>query len=240
MTLEPRLSTRWFTNIALSGSIISLPVPTSSFLLEDKESSGFYQPYPPPLSNVIENIFPTSLGKGFLTKALQPNSRSLVQHSTALALCKCLVKYGEVMKEFQKISDALEEVEEDGLWAKRIRDLEREARKRIPEFQVILAFSQRTNADAGVKKELLAESSHRLLWLYHRFLPELASEARFDVGKLLTHFMTPPADNEASGTAHLDTLKQLHILGILEASDQFAWTAKYGTLLRSVVQRILI
>ncbi|KAF9046067.1 hypothetical protein BDZ89DRAFT_1155358 [Hymenopellis radicata] len=222
LTLEPRLSTRWFTNIALFGSIISLPVPVSSFLLAEKESSGIYQPNPPPLSNVIENIFPTSLGKGFLTKALQPNSRSLVQHSSALALCKCLVKSrrGWVMGEAHT-------------------RLGKRGSKRIPEFQVILAFSQRTNADAGIKKELLAESSHRLLWLYHRFLPELASEARFDVGKLLTHFVTTPEDIEASGTAHLDTLKQLHILGILEASDQFAWTAKYGAAKHSSLYILL-
>lgn len=130
---------------------------------------------------------------------------------------------------FQSISEALEETEEDGLWAKRRRDLEREARKRIPDFQVIVAFAQRTSG-GDPKTRLLAESSHRLLWLYHHCLPEMVSEARFDVGKLLVHFQPTEGDDDSDKESNdLDVLKQMHILRILEISDQFVWTAKYGT-----------
>lgn len=137
------------------------------------------------------------------------------------------------MTHFQSISEALEETHEEGLWSRRRQDLEREARKRVPDFQVIVAFAQRTSAGRGDNKaELLAESSHRLLWLYQDCLPSVVSEARFDVGKLLAHFLQDEnADGEeAQVVTGLEVMKQLHVLRVLEVSDQFAWTAKYGTL----------
>ncbi|KIY73323.1 hypothetical protein CYLTODRAFT_485490 [Cylindrobasidium torrendii FP15055 ss-10] len=229
LTLEPRLSSRWLTNIAIFGSIVSLPIPQSCFVMPD---STMYRPTPPPLSIVIENIFSASLGKGYLSKALQPTSRPLVQHATALALGKSLAKFRDVMAHFQLVSEALEETHDDGLWSRRRQDLEREARKRVPDFQVIVAFAQRTSAGRGDNKsELLAESSHRLLWLYQDCLPSVVSEARFDVGKLLAHFLPGEITDgeEAQVASGLEIMKQLHVLRVLEVSDQFAWTAKYAS-----------
>jgi nucleolar pre-ribosomal-associated protein 1 len=138
-----------------------------------------------------------------------------------------LIKYAEVLKALKIVEDALEvrgsgsgdeavevKEEEEGLWAKRRREVEKEVRRRVPEFQVVLGFSQpktgssvvkgttSTTPDASapstaktgktptnpVRNALLQESAQRLLLLYHMYLPEVVAEARFDVGKALTNF----------------------------------------------------
>ncbi|KAK0455710.1 ribosome 60S biogenesis N-terminal-domain-containing protein [Desarmillaria tabescens] len=244
LTLEPRLSSRWITNIALFGSIISLPIPVSCFILSENTDGVLYQPSPPPLSIVLENVFPLVNTKVHFTKGLQQASRSLVQHCTALALSKCLMKYRDVTKHFRMIADALEEGEADGQWSKRCRDLEKEARKRVPEFQVIVGYSQRTTGQLAsqltesqrqTQAALLAESAQRLLWLYHDCLPDSVSEARFDIGKMLINFSSTETvegegnnENMSPAARKLHLVRQLHVLRLLQSSDQFSWASKPG------------
>ncbi|KIL65208.1 hypothetical protein M378DRAFT_162474 [Amanita muscaria Koide BX008] len=250
LTLEPRLSSRWLANIAFFGTIISLPVPTASFLLNEDSLGGSYQPTPPPLNTILENILPSVNIKNNFTKGLQSTS-SLVQHCSALALIKCLIKYDSVIQTLREVATSLEEDEEDGQWSKRIRDLEKEIRRRVPEFQVIVAFSQHVSShnvaasstQNGVQKStatmmrtaLLAESAQRLLWMYHRTLPVLTAEARFDVAKLLHGFSTEPsnADEEEEeeeeipdAVKRLDRVRRLHVVRLLKESDQFSWSGK--------------
>ncbi|KZT20563.1 hypothetical protein NEOLEDRAFT_1140540 [Neolentinus lepideus HHB14362 ss-1] len=235
LTLEPRLTSKWIANIAFFGSVISLSVPVSSFQLPN---STLYHPSPPPLNSVIENILPSVGIKAHLSKGLQSPS-ALVQHCAALALVKCLRKYDEVVTTFRKVEEALQENEEDGQWARRRKEVEREVRRRVPDFQVVVAFSQqKAHGDAAQKASappdpakvaLIAESAQRLLWLYHRCLPSLVGEARFDVGRLLQHFMPASVEGQDSSTSDdtgLCTLQQLHILRLLNETDQFSWTNK--------------
>jgi nucleolar pre-ribosomal-associated protein 1 len=236
LTLEPRLSSKWIANIAFFGALITLPIPSSSFLISESTATNrSYLPSPPPLSTILENILPSVNTKSHFSKGLQSTS-GLVQHCTALALAKCLRKYDEVMKAFEELGKALEEDENDGQWYSRRREVGREVRRRVPEFQVVVAFSQlkattgpniQSNAS---KAELLAESAQRLLWLYHQCLPEVVSEARFDVGKLLTNFGDEKdgeeIDEGLGGGLH--TVRQLHILRLLKESDQFSWSGKMG------------
>ncbi|RDB20241.1 Uncharacterized protein C14G10.02 [Hypsizygus marmoreus] len=243
LTLEPRLSSKWISNISFFGSIISLPIPTSSFYLPN---STLYQPSPPPLSNVIENIFPSVNTKAHLSKGLQSTS-GLVQHCTALALAKCLTKYEEVLNRFHDIETMLEENEADGQWCKRRRDIEREARRRVPDFQVIVAFSQQKFTDPvtnpnPTKAALLSESAQRLLWIYHRCLPSVVAEARFDVGKLLQSFSeikVAKSDEPLDPAMRLGVVRQLHILRLLKDSDQFGWSAKMGSSSQSYLAVLL-
>ncbi|KAK0205877.1 ribosome 60S biogenesis N-terminal-domain-containing protein [Desarmillaria ectypa] len=245
LTLEPRLSSRWITNISLFGSIISLPIPVSCFILSEGTGGILYQPSPPPLSITLENVFPSVNTKVHFTKGLQQASRSLVQHCTALALSKCLIKYRDVTKHFRMIADALEEGEADGQWSKRYRELEKEARKRVPEFQVIVGYSQRTTGQLAsqitqsqhqTQAALLAESAQRLLWLYHDCLPSSVSEARFDVGKMLINFSSIETvegegnnENMSPAARKLHLVRQLHVLRLLQSGDQFSWTSKPGS-----------
>lgn len=254
LTLEPRLSSKWLANVAFFGSIISLPVPTDSFFLpspaaSSSSSPALYQPTPPPLANIMENILPSVNMKAHFTKGLQSPS-ALVQHCTAVGLAKCLIKCEEVLVTFRKIQSVLEEDETNGQWAKRTREIEREIRKRVPEFQVIVAFSQpkptgqpgnlKDNvlppSNHSVKASLLSEIAQRLLWLYHRCVPSLVAEARFDVGKSLQTFLDPVHDDQTEDNAvhGLERLRQLHVLRMLGESDQFVWSGKACTCFPSL------
>jgi nucleolar pre-ribosomal-associated protein 1 len=114
------------------------------------------------------------------------------------------------------------------------RDLEREIRHRVPEFQVIVAFASAQKEGHGkgahhpTKAALLAESAQRLLWMYHSYLPLLVAETRFDVGKLVQNFVDlgRTAGGELDTTARLNTVRQLHVLRLLNESDQFVWSGK--------------
>ena len=235
LTLEPRLSSKWITNIGFFGCIISLPVPYASFYLPN---SQLYQPTPPSLSTIIENILPSVQTKIHFSKGLLSSS-GLVQHCTALALSKCLIKYQDVDAQLRKVAFALEEDEEDGQWSKRRAELAREVRRRVPDFQVVVAFSQKHSdipdgsaQSNPTKIALLAESAQRLLRLYHHSLPSIVAEARFEFGKLLQTFTTDgiPLDQATDTASRLYRVQQLHILKLLSESDQyhFAWTSKIG------------
>lgn len=141
---------------------------------------------------------------------------------------RCLDKFEQVGRELARVSAELGEGEgggggeeldggdgrEEGLWAKRLRGVKREVRRRVPDFQVVLAFVQlhsqapkearaaraaKAAEEASsaepppqpapvtnpTKEALLGEAAQRLMWMYQRCLPELVAEARFDVGKVL-------------------------------------------------------
>jgi nucleolar pre-ribosomal-associated protein 1 len=213
-------------------------MPSSSFLITGPSTSTTksYLSSPPPLSTILENILPSVNTKSHFSKGLQSTS-GLVQHCTALALAKCFKKYHEVKKFFEEVGKALEEDEEEGQWCRRRKELEREVRRRVPDFQVVVAFSQlkiNTGTDRQpnvTKAELLGESAQRLLWMYHQCLPEVVSEARFDVGKLLMNFEEMGEKEEMTEEGMgggLNTVLQLHVLRLLKESDQFAWSGKMG------------
>ena len=168
------------------------------------------------------------------------------------------MKYEKVGEAFQCVEDAIGG-DEEGMWAKRRRDVEREVRRRVPDFQVVVAFSQQHRGEdmvsgatavapsggagsaAGTtpnrtQAALLAESAQRLLWLYQRCLPVVVAEARFDVGKLLHGFSvdTQKAGGEGEGegeeaVGRLGVVRKLHVLRLLKDNDQFVWTGKIGT-----------
>ncbi|VDC04040.1 unnamed protein product, partial [Peniophora sp. CBMAI 1063] len=81
---------------------------------------------------------------------------------------------------------------------------------------------------------LLSEAAARLLWLYHAALPHLIAETRFDAGKLMARFTTPPststpissAEDAEGGAGGLGVLTQLHTLRLLHETDDFVWTGK--------------
>ncbi|KAG0699762.1 hypothetical protein DFH29DRAFT_990668 [Suillus ampliporus] len=236
LTLEPRLSSKWIANIAFFGLVISQPVPVSSFLIP---GNSIYQPDPPPLSIILENILPSVSTKAHFSKGLQATSH-LVQHCTALALARCLTKLSCVFRALQDVESALEE-DETGQWTRRHREVEREARRRVPEFQVVVAFSQMKMDGAEVKLALLGESAQRLLWLYHLCFPQMVAEARFDVGKLLQGLVDASQDvvREAGNVWGLHGLKQLHVLRLLQESDQFTWSGKVANSSNTYLHALL-
>ncbi|KIJ58576.1 hypothetical protein HYDPIDRAFT_34037 [Hydnomerulius pinastri MD-312] len=245
LTLEPRLSSKWIANITFAGQVLSQAVPTSSFLIPG--STELYNPTPPPLSSIMANVLPPVGIKAHLSKVLQAGSAGLVQHCMALVLVKCLRKLAEVVRLFKMVGAALEEEEDRGQWNRRRKEVEKEARRRVPEFQVIVAFSQQ-NLSAGsspnaTKNALLSESSQRLLWLYRECLPDVVAEARFEVGKLVLNLAEgslaslsgeSPAVSDGrrdhdQRPSPLQSVKQLHVLRLLSGSDQFTWVGKVAS-----------
>jgi nucleolar pre-ribosomal-associated protein 1 len=244
LTLEPRLSSKWITNVSFFGVIISLPVPTPCLFLPNTHQ---YNPTPPPLPTILENTLPSSINtKSHFSKGLQSPS-GLVQHCTASALAKCLQKYEIVLRVFEEAHEALEEDPEEGQWVRRRKEMEREVRRRVPEMGVVVGFAQQGKGKGNeVRGALLAESAQRLLWMYHRCLPSVVAEARFDVGKLLLNFSVRSGDEKEDGmkvegeegndgdeepraAVRLHRVQQLHVLKILKESDQFVWAGKAGT-----------
>lgn len=126
--------------------------------------------------------------------------------------------------------------------------LEAEARKRAPELQVIIAFSQQKSDNVQEKStpsdgtvvttlkplitSMISESALRILWLYHKCLPTLVAEARFDSGKLLWSFLRDWSAGvqgvQGPSVDGWDVLRRLHILRLLKESDQFSWSGKAG------------
>ena len=117
-------------------------------------SNQLYNPTPPPLSTVLENILPSINTKKNISTGLQSSS-GLVQHSTALALSKCLIKFQRVMEKFRDIGLVLGE-DDDGQWSGRRLEVKTKVRKRVPEFMVVVAFSHQTpltNVDNQAHKD---------------------------------------------------------------------------------------
>ncbi|KAF4602702.1 hypothetical protein EYR40_005919 [Pleurotus pulmonarius] len=272
LTLEPRLSSRWITNIAFTGSVVSLAVPEQSFVMQQSSSNAvalgahiMYHPTPPPLNTIMENIIPSLLAsKANFTKILLggPGSKPLVQHCVALVLVKCLDKLDRVLRVWRQVEVALgepqhlggfDEVPSDestGQWGLRRQEILREARKRLPDFQVIMACVHHTESlpaepeGAGLRKALLGEVSLKLLGLYRKCLPEVAMEAKFDAGKLLSSLDVGEEagvvrTGERSATQRLAIVAQLHTLGLLEEVDSFALAAKSGSASRSNLYMLL-
>ena len=192
------------------------------------------------------NLLPSVGTKALFTKGLQATSTAIVQHCTALALAKCLRKLAEVVRVFGMVEAALEEDEDEGQWSRRRKEVEKEARRRVPEFQVIVAFSQQFSTSSNTTKHaLLSEISQRLLWLYQECLPDVVAEARFEVGKLVLNLVegsiaslsddhgagataTGQEDQPMEASTALQSVKHLHVLRLLSGSDQFAWAGKVG------------
>jgi len=153
--MEPRLSLKWITNISFVGSVIALPLPKETFLMTPSINSPStslqktkYQPSPPPLRTILDNILPPSLTKLHLTKGLQ-NPSPLVQHLMALALIKSLKKFHEVAQIMETISTSLEEDAETGQWSSRLKTIRQEIWRRIPDYRGIVNFSQQSQSTAG-------------------------------------------------------------------------------------------
>ncbi|KAF6749443.1 hypothetical protein DFP72DRAFT_1173580 [Ephemerocybe angulata] len=151
----------------------------------------------------MRNVFNKGLqfvasGKGTGTSGSGAGG-NLVQHTTALGLIRCLDKLRKVREAMEGVLRALGEGEglsaeyteeeaggagfggvKEGLWAKRAKEVVKEIRRRVPEFQVV--------EGEQIKRALMAECAMRLLWMYQEALPEVVDEARFDVGKVLIGF----------------------------------------------------
>ncbi|KAF8308276.1 hypothetical protein DL93DRAFT_2119068 [Clavulina sp. PMI_390] len=273
ISFEPRLSSRWITNVSFFGSVLSTPIPIRTFGIWDPKMPSTstnamptsYHPSPPPLAGILENIIPAAFTKEYISKGLLSFKEPLVTHCTGLALAKMLTKFDAVRAIFSSIESELEEDAENGQWYKRRLELEKQISRRVPEFQVIIAVSQRfvvaknsathsepdnameVDGEAGphdtathAQRAMLHETALRLMWLYHQLLPSLVAETKFDAGKLLASVEDSSSTSDNSMPSGLDALGRLHVLRLLQSSNQFSWTAKQASSPHSQLHSVMM
>ncbi|KAJ3758762.1 hypothetical protein EV360DRAFT_43250 [Lentinula raphanica] len=256
--LDPKINARWMIGMAWYGRVVELPVPEDTLYMSttgDPAAPRIPRLIPAPVRNVVESIMPSFTGGGtktVLTKALGPG---LVQHTTAMTLCRCLRKLSKVQAAFFRAARAAGELEDEGItytkverttavtrpWTRRLAEVNKEIRGRLPDIQVVLAFLKRIEASPSAVNAtsvaLLSESAHRLIWLYYVCFVSTstlgaAEEAlwRFDVGTLMASvsiFSNEQQDEQHQDDGLVDdisgltVLKDVHILRTLCLSTEF-------------------
>ncbi|WVQ93728.1 hypothetical protein IAU59_000805 [Kwoniella sp. CBS 9459] len=216
LSLEPRLNARWVATMAYVGRIISLPAPPLSTFRQPVShgadpTGAPFRVHPPAVSTMIESILPSPLTKAHLMKGLQ-HTDALVQHVTAITLARGLQKLALVQELLMLIEKEVGDepsTSQENLWTRRRRELELEVRKRIPELSVIIAFAQKaatmapaeaeTDAEIALatKSVMLTEVALRIFGLCNKTLPSMATEMKFDPGRLLVSASSASAEKRA-------------------------------------------
>ncbi|WVF66097.1 hypothetical protein IAT40_000836 [Kwoniella sp. CBS 6097] len=251
LSLEPRLNARWMATMAYVGRIISLPAPQLSTFRQPASrgadlTGAPFRAHPPAVSTMIESILPSPLTKAHLMKGLQ-HTEAFVQHVTAITLARGLQKLATVQELLTSIeSDVGDEpsTSQENIWTRRRRELELEVRKRIPELSVIIAFAQKaatmappeaeTDAEIALatKSAMLTEVALRLFGLCNKTLPSMATEMKFDPGRLLVSASSASAERRARREARegsvvrFEALSQLHVLELLGEVRDWNWMNK--------------
>jgi nucleolar pre-ribosomal-associated protein 1 len=231
--------------MAYVGRIISLPPPSMSTFRQPLPRGSDIEVAPPRLTpptveTVIESILPSPLTKQHVTKGLQ-HPDGLVQYLTALTLARGLQKLDLVQRLFRDIESEMgsqpstSTTSGESPWAARGRELEMECRRRVPDLQVLIGFAQKsatlapaepeTDEDHALvaKSAMITEVALRLFGLYHRTLPSLAQEVRFDVGRLLVSSSSNKAERRERQQAKAD--KAGSVIGVETGSVASVGTA---------------
>nr|XP_019048954.1 hypothetical protein I302_02734 [Kwoniella bestiolae CBS 10118]OCF27884.1 hypothetical protein I302_02734 [Kwoniella bestiolae CBS 10118] len=251
LAVDPRLNARWVATMAYIGRIISLPPPSLNTFRQNvpadsDPSSAPFRSQPPATSVIIESILPAPLTKTHIMKGLQ-HTDGLVQHVTAITLARGLQKLSDVQQLFLQIEQEIEDepsTSQENAWTKGRRELELEARKRIPELSVIIAFAQKaatmapseaeTEAEIALasKSAMLTEIALRIFGLCNKTMPSMGSEMKFDVGRLLVSASSASAERRARREARegsvvsFEALSQLHVLQLLGEVRDWTWMNK--------------
>ncbi|EIW68969.1 hypothetical protein TREMEDRAFT_73980 [Tremella mesenterica DSM 1558] len=232
MSMEPKLSSRWCANMAFAGRIVALPPPNLSTFrqplpkgLSSVDESMPFRTTPPVIATVIESIMPSPLTKTHITKGLLV-ADDLVKHMTAITLAKCLQKLSTVQDLFKTIEEEISTQPSSSTtldsWRRARRELELEARRRVPDVQTIITMAQKSATMAPADPEtdeekalaarsgMLTEVAMRLFRLYYRTMPSIASEVKFDPGRLLVSSSSVKGERRArkdlrSGSVLSDT-----------------------------------
>jgi nucleolar pre-ribosomal-associated protein 1 len=204
LAVDPKLNARWIATMAYISSIVSLPCPDISTFRQPLPKGSTlelppFRPQPPAISTMIESILPSPLTKTHMTKGLS-HPDHLVQLVTAQTLARCLQKLSRTRDLLRSIEAEVTRgpgSSEENPWSVCIRQLEMEARRRVPELMVVIAFAQKSAIMGQVaedeevdealasKSAMLTEAALRLFGLYHQAIPAVTRDTKFDVGRLL-------------------------------------------------------
>ena len=190
--------------MAYIGSIVSLPCPDISTFRQPLPRGATidlppYRSQAPAIQTMIESILPSPLTKTHMTKGMS-HADHLVQLVTAQTLARCLQKLAQTQALLRTIEAEVSRQpgsSDENPWSVAIRQLEHEARRRVPELMVVIAFAQKSailgqvaedeEVDEALasKSAMLTEAALRLFGLYHQAIPAITRDTKFDLGRLL-------------------------------------------------------
>ncbi|TPX63386.1 hypothetical protein SpCBS45565_g06637 [Spizellomyces sp. 'palustris'] len=241
LSFEPRISSKWIANMALAAKMIQLPIPS-------RFGATIIAISPPPLMTMADNVLPPPLDRALNIRGLlHPNA--LVKHTSAYVQALALEKLARIQATIETVAEdiiacsaqlAVAVGSVDALlqkWRKSRDDLTDEIKRRLPDFQTVLALQSQQRRQVGEKdksdeagatdmmeidgeaaeveeisQEVLHCISLKLVRHYQRQFPDAILETRFNCGKLL------PADLTA-----LSEELQIHILELIGEVPEFNW-----------------
>ncbi|KAJ3069977.1 hypothetical protein HDU98_006970 [Podochytrium sp. JEL0797] len=157
LSFEPRLSSRWITNMALAANIITLPVPSLLASAQHTHTDPTTVLAPPTLQTLADNVLPSALTRIAMGRALQHASPT-VRHVAAFVVSRALEKLGLVLEEIERVRVRVAETGVEGEsggekageeWRALKEALVEEVRRRVPEVQTVLSLLMKAS-DSGV------------------------------------------------------------------------------------------
>ncbi|KAG8877942.1 hypothetical protein FRB97_002907 [Tulasnella sp. 331] len=254
LSLEPRLKSRWISNISIAAAIITLPVPAASFRISN---GADFDLNPPPSERIVSSVIPSTLRSSHLTRGLKSASQ-LVRLLTANIIAKALQKYGAVIEAMDEAHTSLEEDDFSGAWVVGRRNVAALVALQVPAFATVVEMLQDSNrkrkqgsGNAGARAQdveheeeltqhpLLSETTTRLMWLYHRHLPDLVAESVQRVRLALAPLSNTRAAGPGDSRQPLGILNQLHSFRLLGELDHVSLSFKTGDNNQTVVYQML-
>lgn len=205
--IDPRLSARWIAAMSFIAQVISLPPPSQDTFHElapgvVPTTAATLRPVSPKIDTIIESVLPSPLMLKHLQKGLG-HPDALVRQVTALTLARAVDKLTAV----DQLLKGLEQMAESqagpsqNVWGRCRRELEIEARRRVPDVATIITLAQSSAAlvrpppGSGedwepepalvARSDMLTEAALRLFKGYQVAFPSISREVKFDIGRLL-------------------------------------------------------
>ncbi|KAI7871775.1 ribosome 60S biogenesis N-terminal-domain-containing protein [Spinellus fusiger] len=233
MTLEPRISSKWFANTTLLQKTIQLSPP--SFCYGDTQ---LYRASPPSVNVILGNILPNVFGRSVSSKGLQ-HASPLVRYITMVVLAAVFQKHAKVTKAIQHVITTLQDSQDSQeiqtttdqplpsqQWQKCLESVRDGLRRRVPEISVLVAiYNQASQAkkesvseaedEVIAQSQMLQDSAFRLISYYQEFLPETMMESNTDPANFI------PQDILSVRPSSL-----VHLLELLSNLPDFKWSNK--------------
>ncbi|KAJ1827943.1 hypothetical protein LPJ56_001382, partial [Coemansia sp. RSA 2599] len=249
LLLDPRLSPRYLGNTAFVLKVMSLALP----IPENAELDPRYSS-PPPLSTLIEHIYPLVLQRDLVGQGLQLRASPLVIYRNLLfvevAMQKLDYARAWIRKEMHAAGGA--KSVSGAKWHQLDQKLVAVLKQRVPEAKIVIAMqrvlqisfdetvksadkSDEELKDMQCRHAVLGDSLMRVVGGYQRHFNELLLEHNFELGKLIADVklsnIIAGSDGAARGSHNaMDAHMLLHLLRALETApdSQTRWLSRAG------------
>ncbi|KAJ9070940.1 hypothetical protein DSO57_1002565 [Entomophthora muscae] len=176
LSLEPRLSTRWLSNMVLLQRTIELPVPS----LVAPHGAAHATPS---FTNIVDAILPEAFDRAMQSKCFL-NQIQLVRYFGSLVLLAAFTKLDDVLGALEAhLRENMQGVNaiHGNKWETLAKEVSLEAKRRICDFRSIIALHKTTNPEDLLMSQLVP----RLLKAYQRHVPDLVLQSGVSLDKLM-------------------------------------------------------